>query len=229
MLSVDLSLFFPNLVYERNLLSDKKIGIIDLYTNAIAKNYKVNQTTKFLVNNIGWKSRSFSNASGVQSDLEGLLKVVTYDAENTDNYKNEEFNAQTFGALAYNVSFPTFKENNRKNRINFFTPKGSLRYAPGHMRNIHDDDLRLNYSNLFSLNKNSQIDILESGTSATYGFEFTNLDYENNVTGKENYSLFIGQIYNFEENFDMPSRSSLDQKASDVVGRASVKFSENFP
>ena len=218
----------PNLVYERNLVSSEKIGIIDLYTNAIAKNYKVNQTTKFLVNNIGWKSRSFSNAAGLQTDLEGLLKVVTYDAENTNDYKNEEFNAQTFGALAYNVSLPTFKENLGKNRINFFTPKGSLRYAPGHMRNINSDDLRLNYSNLFSLNKNSNIDVLESGASATIGFEFTNLDYENNITGSENYSLFLGQVYNFEENFDMPSRSSLDQKSSDLVGKASLKVSENF-
>jgi len=218
----------PNLVYERNLVSSEKLGIIDLYTNAIAKNYKVNQTTKFLINNIGWKSRSFSNAAGLQTDLEGLLKVVTYDAENTDNYKNEEFNAQTFGALAYNVSFPTFKENIGKNRINFFTPKGSLRYAPGHMRNINSDDLRLNYSNLFSLNKNSNIDVLESGASATIGFEFTSLDYKNNITGSENYSLFLGQIYNFEENFDMPSRSSLDQKSSDLVGKASLKVSDNF-
>ena len=60
------------------------------------------------------------------------------------------------------------------------------------MRNINSDDLRLNYSNLFSLNKNSNIDVLESGASATIGFEFTNLDYENNITGSENYSLFLG-------------------------------------
>ena len=33
------------------------------------------------------------------------------------------------------------------NKINFFTPKLSFRYAPGHMRNIQDDDLKLSYSN----------------------------------------------------------------------------------
>ena len=42
----------PNLVYERNLVSNERIGIVDLYTNAIAKNYRVNQTTRFLVYNI---------------------------------------------------------------------------------------------------------------------------------------------------------------------------------
>ena len=218
----------PNMVYERNLISNDKIGIIDLYTNAIAKNYKVNQTTKFLVNNIGWKSRSFNNAAGIQTDLEGLLKVVTYEAENTDNYKNEEFNAETHGALAYNVSLPMFKKKLDKNKINFFTPKASVRYAPGHMRNLDDDNLKLSYSNLFELNKNSQLDVLENGTSVAIGLEFSSLNFENNKTGSENYSLYLGQIYNLEENFDMPSRSSLDQKVSDLVGKASIKFSENF-
>ena len=42
---------------------------------------------------------------------------------------------------------------NSENKINFFTPKFSFRYAPGHMRNIQDDDLKLSYSNAFSLNR----------------------------------------------------------------------------
>jgi len=41
------------------------------------------------------------------------------------------------------------KKNQAKNRINFFTPRVSVRYAPGHMRNIQDDDLKLSYSNAF--------------------------------------------------------------------------------
>tara|TARA_B100000029_G_scaffold441355_1_gene459121 strand:- start:1856 stop:4204 length:2349 start_codon:yes stop_codon:yes gene_type:complete len=218
----------PNLVYERNLVSNDKIGIIDLYTNAIAKNYNVNQTTKFLINDLGWKSKSFSNAYGVQSNFEGLLKVVTYEANNADNYKNEEFNAETYGALSYNTSLPMFKKDPNKNKINFFTPKASLRYAPGHMRDLDEDNLRLSYSNIFTLNKNSELDVVEDGASVAVGLEFSNLDFNNEQTGSENYSLYLGQVYSFQENFDMPSRSSLDQKVSDLVGKASIKFSENF-
>ncbi len=218
----------PNIVYERNLISNEKVGIIDLYTNAIAKNYNVNQTTKFLVNDIGWKSRSFSNTSGIQSNFEGLLKLVTYEAENTSNYKTDGFNAETYGALSYNVSLPMFKKFSDTNKINFLTPKAALRFAPGHMRDITDENLRLNYSNLFTLNKNSQLDVLESGINAAIGFELSNLDLENNKTGEENYSLYLGQVYSFEENSDMPSQSSLDQKVSDLVGKASVKFNKNF-
>ncbi len=218
----------PNLIYEKNLVSNNKIGIVDLYTNAIGKNFNVNQTTKFLINNLGWKSKSFNNAAGIQSNFEGLLKVVTYDAENTDNFKNEDFNFETFGALSYNASLPMFKKNLEENEINFFTPKISFRHSPGHMRNISDDELRLDYTNLFSINKNSQIDVVENGSSVALGLELSNKDLQNRKIGAENYSLSIGQIYNFDDNFDMPSRSSLDQKISDLVGVASVKFSDNF-
>ena len=218
----------PNVVYERNLISSEKLGIVDLYTNAIAKNYNVNQTTKFLVNNIGWKSKSFNNAAGIQTNFEGLLKVVTYDAENTDEYKNEEFNAETFGAISYNASLPMFKKDLEKGSIDFLTPKASIRYAPGHMRDIDKDNLKLSYSNLFAINKNSQLDVVENGASAAIGFELSNLDFNENITGDENYSLYLGQVFNLEENFDMPSRSSLDQKISDLVGIGKIKFSENF-
>ena len=78
-----------------------------------------------------------------------------------------------------------------ENEINFFTPKVSLRYAPGHMRDIDDDDLRLSYSNLFTLNKNSQLDVLESGASIAAGLEFSNLNFKNNKTGSENYSFCL--------------------------------------
>ena len=76
-----------------------------------------------------------------------------------------------------------------QNSINFLTPKLSFRYAPGHMRDIDDDNLKLSYSNLFNLNKNSQLDVIESGTSIAAGFEFGNQDFINNNTGDE--KLFI--------------------------------------
>ena len=121
-----------------------------------------------------------------------------------------------------------FKKNTLEDRISFLTPKASLKFAPGHMRNIEEDNLRLNYSNIFNLNKNSQIDVVDSGNSLTAGLEFSNLDFINNQAGEENFSLYLGQVFSFEENSDMPSKSSLDQKVSDLVGEASVKISDNF-
>jgi LPS-assembly protein len=218
----------PNLVFERNVFTDEKLGMVDIHSNAFAKNYNVNQTTKMLVNDFSWKSNMFTNFKGLESKFEGLFKIVNYEADNADRYKTEGFNAEVSSALAYKAKFPLVKKNISKNKINFLTPKLSLRYAPGHMRNIQNDNLRLSYGNLFSINKNSQVDVIEKGVSAIYGVEISNNDFDGNVSGKKNYSLSLGQIYNVEENTSMPSRSSLDQKASDLVGEAYLKLTDNL-
>ena len=46
-----------------------------------------------------------------------------------------------------------FKKMLNADKMNFLTPKMSVRYAPGHMRDIDDDSLRLSYSNLLRLIK----------------------------------------------------------------------------
>ena len=113
-------------------------------------------------------------------------------------------------------------------KINFLTPVVSFRYAPGHMRNIQNDDLKLSYSNIYSLNKAAEPDVIEEGESVALGFEISNNDLEDGVSGEKNYSLSIGQMHSFKENTSIPSKSSLDQKASDLVGEAYLKLSENF-
>ena len=45
---------------------------------------------------------------------------------------------------------------------------------------------------------------------------------------KKNYSVSIGQIYNLKKIQDIPHRSSLHQKTSDIVGKGFVKLSENL-
>ncbi len=218
----------PNLSFERNLIADEDVGLINIFSNAYLKNVDVNQTTKMWVNDVNWKSRSFSNFAGVQSEVEGLLKVVNYEAD-AKKYKTDGLNSEISSAIAYNASLPLTKKNNTNNRINFLTPKISARFAPGHMRNIQDDDLKLSYSNLFSINRNSQSDVIERGSSIALGIELSNKDLDNNnAAGDENYSLSIGQVYNIEENQDIPLRSSLHQKTSDIVGKGFFKLSDNL-
>ena len=95
------------------------------------------------VNDFNWKSRPLSNIKGIKSEFEGLLKIVNYEAD-ADTHKTEGFNSEVSSALAYNASLTINKKNKNKNLINFLLPKLSFRYAPGHMRNIKDDDTKLN-------------------------------------------------------------------------------------
>jgi len=215
----------PNMSYERNIFADEDLGLISIFSNAYAKNVNVNDTTYMWVNDVNWKSKPFTNFKGIQSEIEGLVKVVNYEAD-ADKYKTEGFNSEASFAAAYNASLPLSKKT--ANKVNFLTPKMSLRLAPGHMRNIQNDDLKLSYSNLFSLNKNSQGDVIEKGTGAAIGIELSNNELKDGIPGEKNYSLAVGQLYNVERNDDNPSRSSLNQRGSDIVGKGYLKLSKNL-
>ncbi len=218
----------PSLTFERNLFADSRLGLVNLLSNAYIKNVEVDQTTKMWVNDFSWKSRPFGNFKGIKNEFEGLLKIVNYEAD-ADRFKTEGLNSEISSALAYNASLPLTKQNKDKNSVNFLIPKMSLRFAPSDMRNIQDDELKLSYSNIFSLNKNSQADVIESGTSLSLGFEISSNELDkNNIPGDKNYSFSIGQIYNLDENEDIPLRSSLHQKASDIVGEGFLKLSDNL-
>ena len=218
----------PNILYERNVFTGDNIGVVDVKSNAFVKNFKVNQTTKFWINDVNWQSNPFISLNGIQNKFKGLFKVVNYEAEGAEKYKTEGLNSEVSGAISYETKLPLSKENGAKDRINFLTPKMSFRYAPGHMRNLQKDDLKLSYSNVFSLNKNSQPDVIEKGESITAGIEISNYDLEDGKPGERNYSLSIGQVHSSKEINTIPSSSSLDQKASDLVGEAFIKISENF-
>ena len=80
---------------------------------------------------------------------------------------------------------------------------------------------KLNYENLFNLNKVKKLDVVESGLSTSIGFEYKkNKLSKLNILGDEKLSLSVGQVISAKENMDIPSSTSLDQRFSDVVGQA---------
>tara|TARA_B110000438_G_scaffold281264_1_gene307276 strand:- start:418 stop:1113 length:696 start_codon:yes stop_codon:yes gene_type:complete len=98
-----------------------------------------------------------------------------------------------------------------------------IRYAPGHMRNLSGDNTILKYSNLYATNKTS---VIEDGLSAVLGFDFSLRNKDKNNADVEKLSLSLGQVFTPKKNKNMPYKSSLDQKMSDVVGEIKYNFSE---
>ena len=145
-------------------------------------------------------------------------KKTNVSKEFHNQYKDGDVVNELNGVLSHKISLPMKKDGIAYN--NLFSPNLMLRYAPGHMRNLNSKDEILNYTKLYSLNKTSEI---EDGMSAVMGFDFK-INEKNN--GKEKLSVSLGQVFNYEKNRDIPSKSSLDQKMSDVVGELNYNFSE---
>ena len=81
---------------------------------------------------------------------------------------------------------------------------------------------KLNHLNVFSLDRLNTYNNFENGLSTTFGF-----DYVLRNNNKE-FELTVGQVVNAEENKDMPSTSSLDEKLSDLVGSSNLKVNDKI-
>jgi len=210
----------PNIIYGKTFFSEK-FGTVDLQSNAIYSNYETNKHKTFLTNDIIWSPSNLITKNGFVNTLEGILRNTNYETKKTGDYKDDRTINELNGALGYRASLPMKKKG--INYSNLFSPNFMLRYAPGHMRNLSKKDVLLNYTNLYSLNKTSEVD---SGLSAVLGIDFKVNEKKDDNTEREKFSLSVGQVFNHEENKDMPSRSSLDQGSSDLVGEINYNFSE---
>ena len=166
--------------------------------------------------------QAYITKKGFVNTLEGMLRNTNYEAKKTNDYKNEGTVNELSGVISYKTSLPMKKDG--INFSNLFSPNFMVRYAPGHMRNLSGKDVFLDYTNLYSLNKTSEI---EDGLSAILGIDFKiNETKPKEWRNKEKLSLSLGQVFNYEENNDIPFKSSLDQQMSDIVGEIKYNFSE---
>ena len=212
---------------EKNLMSSEKYGLLDIGTNLRLRNHQTNKQTNFFINNFKWKSNKWLSSIGVENYFEGLIRNVNYRSENEADFKNDQDNIEFNSALGYFAKLNLFKEDFLNKNIHSITPKFLLRYAPGHMRKAEGG--RLNYQNLFNLNKMNDIDVLEPGLSSSIGFEYKKNKLDtSNVIAEEEVSFSIGQVISAKENMDIPSSTSLDQKFSDVVGEMKYKINNKI-
>ena len=210
----------PNIMYGKTFFSEK-FGSLDLRANALHSNYETNKYKTFLTNDIIWSPSSFITKNGFVNTLEGMIRNTNYETKKTKEYKDGDVVNEINSVLSYKSSLPMKKDG--INYTNIFSPNFMIRFAPGHVRNLSEKDVSLNHSNLYALNKTAEI---EDGLSAILGFDFKVNEKESNAIEREKFSISLGQVFNYEENDDLPSKSSLDQKMSDVVGEINYNFSE---
>ena len=210
----------PDIMYGKTFFTEK-FGTLNFTSNALYSKFDTNKNKTFLTNDIIWSPSSYITKKGFMNSFEGMIRNTNYEARKTKEYKNEGTVNELSTVLTYKSSLPLQKDG--INYSNFFSPNFMLRYAPGHMRNLSNNDVYLRYTNLYSMNKTSEI---EDGLSAILGFDFKINEKVSNESNKEKFSLSLGQVFNFDENKDIPSKSSLDQKMSDVVGEINYNFSK---
>ena len=187
------------------------------------KNYNTNIKEQVLINKLNYQSipKYFNN--GLVNKKDFLLKNVNTKAKNSENFKND-FSNTLLPTIQSTYTFPLVKETERFNNI--LTPKLSLKLSPNYTRDIRNqNEGRIDYSNIYDVDRLGIEEANEGGISATYGYEYTKFD--KSIFAEKMKFGFANNI-RFSENKDLPSHTNLGDKVSDFVGLFEYRSKDNF-
>jgi len=193
---------------------------LNLVTNGYNKNYNTNVFEKVIINDLKFSSTPKINSNGFVNNFNLLFKNVSTDSKNSKDYNNS-FRSQNFGSIFYNISYPMRSiKNNYKNLL---TGKAMIMYSPNKNKNLQNIDRKLNISNIYSINRLGLNDSVEGGQSLTFG-----LDYD--LINKNNNTILSGGLASVlrDRNETLPTKSTINNKLSDIVGSLNFKPKENF-
>ncbi len=208
----------PEITLDKNLFRDEKLGILDLQTNYKIHNYDKNKYTNFLVNDFNWGLNEHSYGSGLQGKILGHFRNINYETKNVDLYK-KDYTTEIYGAIGYLANFNLEKKINET--MYKLKPKMFFRYAPGSMRK-ETSSAKLSPDSAFNIDRLNNIQNFEAGVSSTFGF-----DYEVKKNNS-NFNFSVAQVLNQKENKKMASKSSMDEKLSDLVGSSKYKINDKI-
>ena len=210
---------YPELSLSRNLFSGSNYGSLNLDSNLKVRTYDTNKTSKFFINDFDWEIGEKNFGTGVQTKFISNIRNINYETKNINEFKSDTTN-EVFGALGILSKIDLYKKVKNVSE-HFLTPKFFVRYAPGSMRRELEDS-KLTPSKAFNINRLNANNNFETGLSASLGF-----DYEIKNENKK-IDISVGQVFNQNENKNMPTSMGLDEKISDLVGTSKYKINDKF-
>ena len=176
------------------------------------QNYQTNIFEKVNINNLLFDSTPKISKKGFYNNHEFILRNSNTDSKNSKKLKNKE-DIYISGLYQFNSSFPLIKNKNGFNRL--IKPKISLKLSPNNMRDISNEDNRLDVNTIFDLERLSSNQILEGGMSLTYGGDYVITSQNKN---RDIFSLKLANNLRLEENNNFERNNQLGSKTSNLFG-----------
>jgi LPS-assembly protein len=213
----------PEIVYSKyNLMNNNNLN----YTsNFKSINANTNQNKTTFINNLDYSTaESYNTNLGIGYKFLTKINNINYYSD----YKtpNENLNSQINPVAGFDTSLPFAKLS--KESEQYLIPRILTRYSPGKMTNARSNDTTLNTDNLFSINRMNSDELIEKDLSFNIGLDWTLKEKNINKNNPNQAGISIGQVIKFNEDPDMPLKSSLQNKNSDLVTKVNYLSPGNF-
>ncbi len=214
---------YPNYKIVKKIdLDGKNYNELSFSSYGHQKNYQTNIYESTVINDLFFSKDMEVSENGLKNNFSGIIKNVNLDAKNSNKYKNK-FDQSLMSSVLFTSEYP-LKKNGDIYESNII-PKLSLMYSPNKTKNMSNEDRRIDISNVFAFNRIASNDTVEGGGSLTIGAEYKKID-KNNFN--ELINLNIATVVRQNENEDLPIRSTIGKKTSDLFGNIKFKPSKNF-
>jgi len=213
----------PEIIYSKyNFLNNNNLNF---NSNFRSLNKNTNQNKTSFINNLDHStSESYNSNLGIGYKFLTKINNINYYADHKS--PNEDLNAQINPVIALDTSLPLAKIS--KESEQYIIPRILTRYAPGKMQNAKSNDITLNTDNLFSINRMNSDELIEKDFSLNLGLDWLWKEKKLDQNKPSEASLSVGQVVKFNNDLDMPTKSSLQNKNSDLVTKATYLSPGNF-
>ena len=213
----------PEIVYTKyNLLNNNNLNFS---SNFKSLNTNTNQNKTTFINNLDYSTpESYNTNLGIGYKF--LTKINNINYYSDYRTPNENLNSQINPVVGLDTSLPFAKIS--KESEQYLIPRILTRYSPGKMTNAKSNDTSLNTDNLFSINRMNSDELIEKDLSFNIGLDWMWKEKIVNKNKPAEAAFSIGQVVKFNEDPDMPTKSSLQNKSSDLVTKANYLSPGNF-
>lgn len=217
---------FPNYNLSKNITTPDYFNGSLLFNSFGSHHiFDTNVKESKIINDLLYQSQNKFYSNGIKNNYSILLKNVNSDGQNSTKYKNK-FQSELLSSLVFQSSYPLLREGIKHN--SYLTPKISLRYSPNSMKNIRDENRRIDINNIFSINRISSSDTIESGQSLTIGTEYKKTRKNNTHSSEDLIELNLATVFRDREETNIPKSTYLGKKSSNIVGELVVSPNNFF-
>jgi LPS-assembly protein len=213
----------PEIIYSKyNFLNNNGLNFS---TNFKSLNTNTNQNKTTFINNLDYSTaESYNTNLGIGYKFLTKINNINYYSDYRN--PNENLNSQINPVVGLDASLPFAKLS--KESEQYLIPRILTRYSPGKMTNAVSNDTSLNTDNLFSMNRMNSDELIEKDLSFNIGLDWIWKEKIINKNKPAEAGISIGQVIKFNEDPDMPTKSSLQNKNSDLVTKATYLSPGNF-
>ena len=211
----------PNITFSKSLENFENSGRLEFNSRAFQKYFNTNHYEASLINDLIFKSNKNISKNGFINSYTLLFRNANSDLRNSLNFENSE-NFDLLSTLLFESKIPLRKIN--KNGTSLLTPIISARFSPNKTKNVKKLDTKISYNNVYSLDRLGQNDMVEGRYSLTLGNEYSILNNNN----KEIFNLSFANVLRNTHDDDLPIKSTLGEKRSDIFGLLKYTPSDNF-